>query len=48
MSGDALSLDFGDVVPLDDLRGEGLEGEGGREGAADGVEVGSEGVALCA
>lgn len=43
---DALSLYLGNVVSLDDLGGEGFEGEGSGEGAADGVEVGAEGVAL--
>lgn len=45
--GDGPSLDLGDIVPLDDLGREGLEGEGGGEGAPDGVEVRSQRVRLC-
>lgn len=44
--GDGLGLYLGYVVTLCDLRGEGLEGERGGEGAPYAGEVGSQGVGL--
>lgn len=39
-------LDLGDIVPLGRLGGEVGEGQSGRQGAADALEVGAEGLGL--